>query len=369
MVDKLHIKPIKEWLDNGLNKPLIIAGPCSAETEEQVMETARQIKANTNSSVLRSGIWKPRTRPGSFEGVGEIGLRWLKSASKETGLKTIVEVAYPQHVEAALKHEVDMVWIGARTAANPFSVQEIANAIEGANIPVLIKNPVNPDLDLWIGAIERIYKSGIDQIAAIHRGFYPFEKTKLRNIPKWELVIELKRQIPDLPLICDPSHISGSVEYIQEIAQKALDLNLDGLMIETHRDPKNAKSDAKQQITPLELSAVLNSLNFRQSSVDDSEFLNKLEQFRQQIDSIDYQLLELLSQRMEIVGEIGKYKCENNVTILQLRRWENIIKTRSQTGIKLDLNPEFILKLLELVHKESIQKQAEVMDNNDDCKD
>ncbi len=369
MVDKLHIKQFEDWFDGSLKNPLIIAGPCSAESEEQVLETAMQIKEQTNVSVLRAGIWKPRTRPGSFEGVGEEGLDWLNKAKQATGLKTAVEVAYPQHVEMCLNHNVDMLWIGARTTANPFSVQEIANALEGVDIPVFIKNPVNPDLALWIGAIERIYKTGNSKIAAIHRGFYPFEKTNLRNIPKWELVIELKRLIPQLPVICDPSHISGNADYIHEISQKALDLNLDGLMIETHRDPAVALSDAKQQVTPAVLANILSTLNFRSSDTENADFINHLEQFREQIDSIDSQILQLLAQRMDIVGEIGKYKCENNVTILQLKRWEDIIKTRSITGKQLHLSEEFVLNLLQLLHKESIQKQASIMNKLGDCKD
>ncbi len=357
----LDITPITDWFEQLKDKPVIISGPCSAETEQQLLSTAREIRKINLVSILRAGIWKPRTRPGTFEGVGKIGLQWLQKVKEETGLLTTVEVATPEHIEQCLKHNIDILWIGARTTSNPFSVQELANTLKGTDISVLVKNPVNPDIDLWIGALERFNKAGIKKLAAIHRGFYPFERTSLRNIPKWEIPIELKSRFHNLPVICDPSHISGTTEYIENIAQKALDLNFDGLMIETHIDPANALSDAKQQLNPRDLKNLLNNLVFRKPTSDNIDFLNNLEQYREQIDSIDTQMLELMAQRMKIVEQIGKYKCENNVTILQLRRWEKIISTRTGFGKKLGLSVDFIKKLLQLVHKESIQKQTEVM--------
>ena len=368
MSDLKDIIPISEWFPGKNITELLIAGPCSAESEEQVMETGKEIIKHTDIKIYRAGIWKPRTRPGSFEGVGLEGLKWLQKLKKETGLLTAVEVAYPEHIKACIEHDVDILWIGARTTANPFSVEELANALVGVDKPILVKNPVNPDLSLWIGAIERLYKKGIRKIAGVHRGFYPFEKTIFRNIPKWEIVIELKRKFPHLPIITDPSHISGTVKYLREISQKAMDLNMNGLMIETHINPKAAKSDKEQQITPVELKELLNSLKVRQAVCENEEVQNKLDQYREQIDSIDNQLLDLLAQRMDVVSEIGKHKCENNVSILQLRRWEKIIETRTEVGEKLGLGNEFIVKLLQLVHKESIQKQAEVMDKMGKCK-
>ena len=364
MNTSFDILPIEKWFEPFLEKPVIIAGPCSAESEAQVLSTANEISKNKKVSIFRSGIWKPRTRPKSFEGVGEKGLAWLQKVKKETGLLTATEVATPKHIELCIKNEIDVLWIGARTCSNPFSVQELANAAEGADLAIFIKNPINPDLELWIGAIERFAAKGIKKIGAIHRGFFPFEKTPFRNIPKWEIFIELKRRFPNLPILNDPSHISGSKKYIKEISQKALDLAADGLMIETHFNPEQALSDKEQQIKPKELSDLLSKLTFRKSDIQSIDFTNQLEQFREQIDSIDLQMLELLSQRMKIVENIGKYKCENDVTILQLRRWEKIISSRMETGKNLGLSEEFILKLLQLVHKESIQKQVEIMKND-----
>ncbi len=355
------IIPLNEWFSEFVDLPLIIAGPCSAETERQVLETATEIAASNKVKVFRAGIWKPRTRPGSFEGIGKEGLKWLEKVKAETNLLTTVEVANPKHIELCLKHNVDILWIGARTTANPFSVQELANALKGVDVPVMIKNPVNPDINSWIGAIERLYKTGLRKLAAIHRGFYPFEETYLRNIPKWELIIELLRKYPGLPVLSDPSHISGSPEYIQEISQKALDLNIKGLMIETHINPEQALSDSQQQVTPAELDIILSNLNYRKQLTPNSAFADILEQYREKIDSIDTQMLELLAQRMEVIDDIGKYKSEHNITILQLRRWERIIQTRSKLGERLGLNKDFILKILQLVHKESIQKQAQIM--------
>ncbi|MBU8892069.1 MAG: bifunctional 3-deoxy-7-phosphoheptulonate synthase/chorismate mutase type II [Bacteroidales bacterium] len=354
------ISKINTWFD-GLNEPLIIAGPCSAESEEQVMQTAKEINALGKIKVYRSGIWKPRTRPGNFEGVGEEGLRWLQQVKKETGLLTAVEVANPEHAALAIKYDVDILWIGARTTSNPFSVQELADYLKAYDKPVMVKNPINPDVNLWVGALERFHKAGINKLAAVHRGFYPFEATTLRNIPKWEVPIELKSICHDLPIICDPSHIAGNTEYIPEVAQKALDLNMDGLMIETHFNPKLALSDMNQQLTPQQLGNLLDKLIFRSTTTKDTDFAGILETLRSQIDSIDQQMLELLSQRMNIVEEIGIYKSKNEVTILQLRRWEKIITTRLKLGKSLGLSEDFVKKLLQLVHKESIQRQTEVM--------
>jgi len=341
------------------SEPLIIAGPCSAESEEQILDTAKQISSKTSTHIFRAGIWKPRTRPGNFEGIGEKGLKWLEKVKEQTGMMVATEVAKPEHVNLALKYNIDILWIGARTVANPFSIQEIADSLKNIDIPVFIKNPINPDLSLWIGAIERIRETGISKIVAIHRGFYPYEKTKFRNIPKWEIPIELKRKFHNLPIICDPSHISGNTNYIQEISQKALDLNFNGLMIETHNNPKIALSDSEQQLTPKKLEQLLKALIIRTSPI----VVNKevLQQYREQIDSIDQQMLELLSKRMDVIDKIGKYKLNNNITIFQLRRWENILKTRTELGVKMGLNNTFIKEILQLMHKESIQIQNKIM--------
>ncbi|MBT3208891.1 MAG: bifunctional 3-deoxy-7-phosphoheptulonate synthase/chorismate mutase type II [Bacteroidetes bacterium] len=364
MKNSFNILPLEEWFEPFSSKPLIIAGPCSAESESQILSTAQQISENKMVSVFRSGLWKPRTRPETFEGVGEKGLAWLQKVKEETGLLTATEVATPKHIDICLKYGIDILWIGARTCSNPFSVQELANAAKGTGLAFLIKNPINPDIELWQGAIERFANNGIRKIGAIHRGFYPFEKTPFRNIPKWELLIELKRKLPNLPILNDPSHISGTKKYIKEISQKALDLAVDGLMIESHISPESALSDKNQQLEPAELNNLLADLVYRKSENLSIDFSNQLEQFREQIDSIDMQMLELLSQRMNIVEDIGKYKCENDVTILQLRRWEKIISSRSEIGKNLGLSEDFIIKLLQLVHKESILKQVEIMKNH-----
>ena len=361
MGTKLDIIPVKDWFDFFEDDYLIIAGPCSAESEKQVMDTALEIEKLGRVQAYREGIWKPRTRPESFAGVGSEGLKWLKKVKEETNLLTIVEVATPKHVEECLLAGIDMFWIGARTTPNTFAIQEIADSLKGVDIPVLIKNPVNPETELWVGALERFNNAGIKKLAAIHRGFYPFEKTSFRNIPKWEIPISLKSRFHNLPIFCDPSHISGNVKYLEEIAQKSLDLNMSGLMIETHIDPEHAKSDAEQQVSPKELNTLLDNLVFREAVSDNIDFTNLLEKLREQIDSIDDQMIELLNQRMKIVEQIGKYKKDNNVTILQLRRWEKIISTRTEFAQSLGLSSEFIHKLLQLVHKESIQKQVEIM--------
>jgi chorismate mutase len=363
-----NISKLSSWFDN-LQEPLIIAGPCSAESEEQMLRTAKEIAALGKVKVFRSGIWKPRTRPGNFEGVGEKGLKWLSQVKKETGLLTATEVANPEHAELAIKNDVDVLWIGARTTSNPFSIQELADFLKGYEKPVMVKNPINPDVQLWLGALERFHKAGINKLAAVHRGFFPFEATTLRNIPKWETAIELKSMCHDLPIICDPSHIAGNAEYIEEISQKALDLNMDGLIIETHYNPLVALSDMNQQVTPEQLGEILNNLVYRNISSEDADFASILETLRNKIDSIDQQMLELLTQRMNVVEEIGKYKSENQVTILQLRRWEKIMSTRIKLGKKLGLSEDFVKKILQIVHKESIQRQTEVMNKLSSKKD
>ncbi|OQX97052.1 MAG: 3-deoxy-7-phosphoheptulonate synthase [Bacteroidetes bacterium 4572_117] len=363
MNTNLDIIPINKWYKGLAEKPVIIAGPCSAETKEQVLQTAVEISKIPQVKIFRAGIWKPRTRPGSFEGVGTIGLKWLAKVKQKTKLLTAVEVATPEHVKICKQNpeSVDILWIGARTTANPFSVQELADALKGLDIPVMIKNPINPDLSLWIGAIERVYNSGINKIAAIHRGFSPFEPTKLRNIPKWEIPIDLKLHFPKLDIINDPSHISGIKKYVSEIAQDALDLNMDGLMIETHINPEKALSDAKQQLKPEELAVLLERIKYRLAENKNPEFISNLEQFRYQIDSIDQQIIELLAHRMLVIEDIGAYKADNNVTIFQLKRWKKIISSRLQLAKDNNVDQNFMRKLLQLVHKESIRKQKNVL--------
>ena len=342
---------------------LIIAGPCSAESYEQVLNTAKELSRIKQVKVFRAGIWKPRTSPNNFEGVGIIGLQWLKEVKQQTGLLTTTEVANAQHVEIALKSRaVDILWLGARTVTNPFSVQEIADALRGVDIPVMVKNPLHPDLKLWIGAIERIYKAGINKIAAIHRGFFPFNSSKLRNIPKWEIPINLKTLYPQLPIINDPSHIAGDVYFIHEIAQKALDLNFNGLMIEVHINPQQALSDAKQQLTPQQFQQLLSQLRFRSHDFG-PEFIDQLEAYRQQIDSIDFQILELLAQRFEIVKKIGEYKNQHNIPIFQLNRWKKIIKSRKKFAKKLGLSHNFIENFINFIHQESINIQTKINNN------
>lgn len=357
---QLNIQPLNTWL-NINNEPLIISGPCSAETEEQLLTTAHLLAATGKVSVLRAGIWKPRTRPGEFEGIGSIGLEWLKRAKLETGLPTAVEVANAKHVEEALAAGVDILWIGARSTVNPFTVQEIADALKGVDIPVLVKNPVNPDLQLWVGALERINGAGITKLGAIHRGFSSFEKSSFRNEPMWELAIQLKTLCPELPIINDPSHICGNRELIPYISQKALDLDMQGLMIESHVDPSVAWTDAKQQVTPAALAELADRLTVREPETKNEAISDQLADFRKQIDKIDDILLQKLGERMAIVAKIGEYKRDNQVTILQVNRWDAIIQKGISfaKALKLDLN--FTEKFLELVHGESIRKQTEIM--------
>jgi len=351
--------PLPAWIP-GISRPLVIAGPCSAETEEQVMETALLLAEIPEVKVFRSGIWKPRTRPGSFEGVGETGLQWLSRVKSETGLMTTVEVATPAHVELALKYGIDILWVGARTVVNPFSVKELSESLAGVEIPVMVKNPVNPDLKLWIGAIERLYKSGINRMAAVHRGFAQFEKSAFRNPPQWEIPIDLMRQIRGLPMLCDPSHIGGDRKLIASISQQALDLEMDGLMVETHHNPDNAWTDAAQQVSPETLAGILNSLIVREPS-GNREFERTLEQLRHEIDLIDYDMIRLLAKRMGLAEEMGKYKYAHNITILQLQRWKELFADRIKKGNKAGLDNRFLAALLQLVHEQSIQVQTNVM--------
>lgn len=355
----LQLEPISSWMK--VNRPVIISGPCSAETEEQMVATAKQIAATGKVHALRAGIWKPRTRPGQYEGAGEEGLKWLIRAKQETGLPVATEVANAAHVEACLKAGVDILWVGARTTVNPFSVQEVADALKGVDIPVLVKNPINPDVELWLGALERLNKAGITKLAAIHRGFSSFEKGPFRNVPMWDLAIELKTRVPDLDMICDPSHIAGNRDLIAFISQKALDLDMAGLMIESHINPDAAWSDAKQQVTPSALSKIIDELVVRTQSTDNKTFKDTLSILREQIDHLDDEIMQKLSARMKISEKIGQYKKENNVTILQVNRWEEIVQTRIALCKAMGLNEEFTSELLKLIHHESIQVQTKVM--------
>lgn len=337
-------------------RPLVIAGPCSAETEEQVMATATQLKAY-GIQIYRAGIWKPRTKPGGFEGIGSVGLPWLKRVKDELGMYTATEVATAKHVREALAADVDILWIGARTTANPFAVQEIADALEGTDIPVFIKNPVNPDLDLWIGAIERIYNAGVRKIAAIHRGFSSSDRKIYRNLPQWHIPIELHRQLPNLPIICDPSHIGGKREFVGPLCQQAMDLNFDGLIVETHVNPEKAWSDATQQVTPDTLDLILNTLVIR----DTHQTTENLTALRRQIDEIDNDLLALLARRMRVSEEIGQYKKEHNMPVLQEQRYDEILQKRIAQAVEMDMHPEFMKTVLVAIHEESVRHQMVIM--------
>ncbi|RZF61583.1 chorismate mutase [Sphingobacterium corticibacterium] len=360
MKHTLDIVPLKSWIDTG-DKPLIIAGPCSAETEEQVVSTAHLLANTGKVNVLRAGIWKPRTRPGEFEGIGSVGLEWLRRAKAETGLLTATEVATAKHVEEALAAGIDILWVGARSTANPFTVQEIADALQGVDVPVFVKNPVNPDLSLWIGALERINRAGIKKLGAIHRGFSSFEKTAFRNEPMWDLAVQLKSACPELPIINDPSHICGNRELLPYIAQKAMDMDQQGLIVESHIDPSVAWTDAKQQVTPAALADLLDNLSVRHPESNNPVFDDKLAELRQQIDKLDDAILKQIGDRMKIAEKIGEYKRDNNVTILQVSRWDEILEKRVQLARALSLSEDFAAKYLELLHNESIRKQNEVM--------
>lgn len=355
-------KTMKDVMKEKWNKrPLIISGPCSAETEEQVIETATRLAKTGKVDMLRAGIWKPRTKPGMFEGIGVKGLPWLANAKKVSGLPIAVEVATAKHVEMALQFDVDLLWIGARTTVNPFSVQEVCDALRGVDVPVLIKNPINPDLELWSGGIERLQKVGVKEIGMIHRGFSNYGNTEFRNAPMWHLPIEMKRRFPEMLIICDPSHICGNRTGLQEIAQKSIDLDFGGLMIESHIDPDNAWSDAKQQITPERLSDMLGELKWRLENTDQKEFVTALAKLREQINQVDDEIMALLGQRMKISNQIGEYKRENNITILQTNRWNEILAKAFAKGERLDLSKDFITKYFDAVHMESINHQNKIM--------
>jgi chorismate mutase len=349
---------ISETLDK---RPLIISGPCSAETEEQVIQTATGLANTGKVDMLRAGIWKPRTRPGSFEGIGTKGLPWLQQAKKITGLPVAIEVATAKQVEDALHFDIDVVWVGARTTVNPFSVQEVADALRGADVPVLIKNPINPDLELWIGAVERIAKAGIKKIGLIHRGFSSYGNAEYRNAPMWHLAIEMKRRYPDMLLINDPSHICGRRDILLDVAQKAINLDFDGLIIESHIDPDNAWSDAKQQVTPEKLGELINSIVWRKEDINSEEFHAALEKLRQQINHLDDELMQILGQRMLVAEKIGQYKKDNSITILQTNRWNEILDRAFRKGEKIGLSKEFITKYFDAVHMESINHQNKIM--------
>ena len=354
-------KELRTWLDDfQLNHPLVIAGPCSAETEEQVLKIAHELK-NSDVSIFRAGIWKPRTRPGGFEGVGEIGLKWLQKAKAETGMLMATEVATAAHVKLALEHDIDVLWIGARTTVNPFAVQELADALKGTDKIVLLKNPVNPDLSLWIGGLERLYNADIKKLGVIHRGFSTYDKTKYRNNPEWQIAIDLQNRFPDLPLICDPSHITGRRDMIQEVSQQALDLNYDGLIIETHIDPDNAWSDAAQQVTPTTLKQMFVDLRVRKVTDHESEYNQKMAKLRMQIDEFDGKLLEILGNRMKVADKIGLLKKEKNVAILQNKRWNEILGKMILEGEEKGLSSEFVMLLFKAIHQESISHQEKVI--------
>ena len=351
------------WCKECMTRPLIIAGPCSAESEEQVMLTAHALKEK-GVGIFRAGIWKPRTRPNAFEGVGSEGLKWMRRVKEETGMLTATEVANVKHVYEALKNGIDIIWIGARTSANPFAVQDIADALQGVDIPVLVKNPVNPDVELWIGALERINNAGITKLAAIHRGFSTYDKTLFRNDPQWQIPIELRRRVPDLPIINDPSHICGNRHLLYDVSQKAMDLNFDGLIIESHINPDKALSDAKQQITPDVLEELIDKLILRQSGEGLEVELN-LAELREQVDKLDDKLINLFDKRMKVVEEIGRHKKENNLTILQTQRWDDILKKRLNLGTKKGLSEEFISRVFRSIHQESINHQTVVMNTKE----
>ena len=348
------MQPLNLPSDN--ERPIVIAGPCSAETEEQVINTARQL-AKCGCHMFRAGIWKPRTKPGGFEGNGEVALPWIKEVKEETGMLTATEVATPEHVELSLKYGIDILWVGARTTANPFAMQALADSLKGVDVPVFVKNPVNPDLELWIGAMERINQAGVKRMAAIHRGFSSYDKKIYRNLPMWQIPIELRRRIPDLPIICDPSHIGGRRELIAPLCQQAMDLGFDGLIVESHCSPDNAWSDAKQQVTPDVLDYILGLLVIRDEKVT-TEGIHEL---RNQIDDLDNQLMELLAKRMRVCREIGQYKKEHNMTVLQPSRYNEILDKRGAQGSLCGMDAEFIKNVFEEVHEESVRQQMEII--------
>jgi chorismate mutase len=356
--NSLDIIPMSEWLPFA-QRPLLIAGPCSAESEEQLLRTARGIKAHFDEFVFRAGIWKPRTRPGMFEGIGVIGLDWMKRVKEETGALLTTEVAMPMHVEKALKAGIDILWIGARTTVNPFSVQELADALKGVDVPVLVKNPAFPDLQLWIGALERINRAGVKKLATIHRGFHSYEVTAYRNQPHWEMALELKVLYPNLPMICDPSHICGNTKLTAHVAQKAMDLHYDGLMIESHIDPLRALSDARQQVTPDRLYEIISNLVIRNPLDDEQK--SRLQELREKINEIDDELVQAVAARMMVSRHIGEYKRDHNLIVFQMSRWEEILKRVLRLSEDMGLHREFAKQLYVLIHDESIRVQEQVM--------
>ena len=358
-----NTKEMRTWLDDmGLDHPLVIAGPCSAETEEQVLRIAHELK-DTDVNYYRAGIWKPRTRPGNFEGVGALGLKWLQKVKAQTGMKTCTEVANAAHVKLALEHDIDLLWIGARSTVSPFIMQEIADALAGTDKIVLVKNPVNPDLSLWLGGIERLYTAGIKKLGSIHRGFSNYAQTKSRNIPECQIAIEFQNKFPDLPLINDPSHITGNREMILDVSQTALDLNFDGLMIETHHDPENAWSDAAQQVTPSKLVQIMRDLRIRKETDSEAEYNTKLSNLRAQIDVLDNQIIEILGKRMKISDDIGELKKQKNVAVLQSNRWNQILGAMILEGESKGLSEEFVLRMFKAIHQESINHQEKIINS------
>lgn len=360
MERRLDIVPLSEWSIFGKERPIIMAGPCSAESEIQIMETARGLKS-LGINVFRAGIWKPRTHPNTFEGVGAKGLKWMQRVNNELGMKICTEVAGEKHIFDCLKFGVDMIWIGARTTANPFLVQEIADALKDTDIPVLVKNPVNPDIDLWIGALERLNQAGIRKLGVIHRGFSTSEKILYRNRPEWQIAIELRSRYPEMPFFCDPSHMGGAKQYIQEISQRSLDLGLDGLMIESHCDPTCALSDAQQQLTPRELGEMLGKLVVRKPDSDSPEYKENIHQLRAKIDVIDESLMYLLGSRMNISRQIGEYKKSNNIAILQTSRWDSILEKVIERGKEMGLPEKFVSTVFNAIHETSVQVQNEIL--------
>lgn len=352
----MKIKQLADW--NNSTSPLIIAGPCAAESLEQLLSTAREIKSYDAASIFRAGVWKPRTRPGSFQGIGRQALSWLEEVKKETGLKVSTEVATPKQVEEALEHNIDVLWIGARTTVNPFYVEEIAEAVRGVDIPVMIKNPIHPDLNAWIGSIERFYKVGIDKLVAIHRGFHPLPDSKYRNYPNWNIPLELRNRLPEIPIITDPSHIAGTRDLIQKVSQDAMDLSFDGLMIETHTNPDAALSDKDQQITPKTLSELVETLKLR--TENSNKLTANLEDYRNQIDEIDLEVIKLLSKRMDISKQIAEVKKENDLTLFQSKRWTDLLDNRVKFAEQHGLREYFLREFMQVIHSESIATQKKV---------
>lgn len=353
---ELNLLPLN--LQSDVKRPFVIAGPCSAETEQQVMETAWQLKRKGCHN-FRAGVWKPRTKPGCFEGKGEEALSWLRRVRQETGMLVSTEVATPQHVELCLKYELDFLWVGARTTTNPFAMQALADALQGVDIPVFVKNPVNPDLELWMGAMERLNRAGVQRIAAIHRGFSSYEKSMYRNLPMWQIPIELHRRIPQLPIICDPSHMGGKRELIAPLCQQAMDLGFEGLIVESHCNPNAAWSDAKQQVLPVELDAILSKLVVR----DEYTTTDDLQNLRAEIDQLDDQLMNLLSKRLRICREIGQYKKEHNLTVLQSNRYSEILDKRGKQGVQYGLSAESVANIFEEIHQESVRQQLKIINS------